>query len=320
LGRNQVVFSNMGDDEVVGFYDKYNLAPIILSAFVTGDDPVMTDMVNRLNQKAGFTQVASKDSEAEKFLVNLYAFLANNKVTQQSPLTESLRYGRDVIQNRSGTYIDLAILYASVCEAAGLRTSLNLTPSNCLPSIRLPEGSTTTIDLTRLNSVPFSKASDEGDSLLKGARAKQEVSEINVAKWRGLGVQSADQPKLQEDLLKNYNFGSGSDVSSAGSGDLSKFAGRWTLRQTPEVRTIEYTLVLSNDGKYTYRIVITATGKPTSDLQEAGTFSLSQDAPLLRFQPSDGKPMNIYTYRLKGDELDLQVQGSGTVVTFQRSR
>jgi len=319
LGRNQVVFSNLGDDEVVGFYDKYNLAPVILSAFVAGDDTVMTELVSRLNQVAGFTQVASKDSEAEKFLVNLYAFLANNKVTLQSPLTQTLRYGRDVLLNRSGTYVDLAILYASACEAAGLKTSLNLTSSNCLPTIRLPEGSSVTIDLTRLSSVPYSKATDEGESLLKGARAKQEVSQIDVAKWRGLGVQSADLSKFEEGFLqKNYNFGKTSP--STDTKDLGKFAGRWTLRQTPEGRTIEYTLVLSNDGKYTYRILITATGKPTSDLQEAGTFSLSDDGNLLNFQPSDGKTMNVYTYRLKGDELDLQVQGSGTVVTFQRSK
>ncbi len=331
LGRNQVVFSNLSDDAVVGFFDKYNLAPMLLSAFINGDDVVMQELASRINRAVGISNVASKDDDAKKFLVNLYAFLGTNNMTHQTPLTDTLRFGRDTLQNRAGTYLDLAVLVASASEAAGLKTTLYLMPGNCLPSIRLPNGTSVALDLTKPSGQVFSKAAEEGERLVKEARTKGELCEIELSKWRGLGVQSLDLSKFEEGFLeKNYRFvassqsfqsgssGSTTTSSSQTSGDASKLAGRWTLRQTPDGRTVEYTLVLSAEGKYTYRIVITSSTQPTSDMQETGTFS--QDGTLLKFQPGEGKPQNVYSFRLRNDELDLQLQGSATLVTFQRSK
>jgi len=293
----------------------------------------MQELASRINRAVGLTNVASKDEEAKKFLVNLYAFLGANNISYKTPLTDTVRFGRDTLQSRSGTYMDLAVLVASACEAAGLKSMLYLTADNCLPSIRLPGGTWTTLDLTKPGTQVFSKAADEGARLLKQAQTKGEVYDIELSKWRDLGVQSLDLSKAEEGFLeKNFRFAATSQTFQSGSSsssttttsgtqtgdDLGKLAGRWTMRQTPEGRTVEYTLVLSAEGKYTYRIVITSTTQPTSDLQETGTFW--RDGALLKFQPGEGKPMNIYSYRLRDDELDLQLQGSATLVTFQRSK
>ena len=40
LGRNQAVFSNLAENESVGFHDKYNNAPVILASLVESEAKV----------------------------------------------------------------------------------------------------------------------------------------------------------------------------------------------------------------------------------------------------------------------------------------
>jgi hypothetical protein len=329
LGRNQAVFSSCSADEAVGFYDKYNNAPLILAALVAGSDSLMQELSGRMTQLSG-SLPTQKDEDAQKFLANLYAFLGTNNVGLQTPLGEEVRYGRDVLRNRAGTYVDLAVLFASVCDAAGLKPVLYLLPGNCLPAVRLPGGQIVALDVTQTGSLSFAKAVEEGAKKLIEAQTKGQLYAVDVAKWRSLGVQSLELAPFEAGFLdKNYRFAATSQSyqvttstqTQTSTGEVkrdSKLLGRWTLQQMPEGRTVQFTLVLSADGKYTYRAVVTAGSQPTSDSQEAGSFE--QGDTSLKFLPADGKQPNVYFYRLRGDELDLQLQGSPTLVTFQRSK
>ena len=50
-----------------------------------------------------------------------------------------MKFGRDVLRNRAGTCVNLAIFYASVCEAVGLEPVLFWIPGHCFPAVRLPQ-------------------------------------------------------------------------------------------------------------------------------------------------------------------------------------
>lgn len=340
LGRNQALFSNLAQEEAVGFYDKYNNAPAILASFVGTSDPAMQELASRIRQTSGGTAISEKDDEAKKFLSTLYSFFATNNISCQaitggkldSHTAETLKYGRDVLQNRAGTCVDLAILYASVCEVVGLKPVIYFTASDCVPAVRLPGGQLLPVDMTGVATQSFAKAGEAGETRVKAARAKGEVCEINVAKWRSLGVHGLDLPRMDAGLLANYRFTggsqtyttqptsqsqSGSATSGSTSTTLDSLVGRWILEQAVNGTNVQYTVVLSADRRYAYRAAVVGS-QGGAETQETGTFQ--QEETWLRFTPDGGKQPHTYFYRLRGDELELQLQGSATPAVFHRSR
>lgn len=328
LGLNEVVYSSYSEDEAVGFYDKHNYGPVIITSFIANDDSLMQDLATRITTMGGGASPSQNDENAKKFLTNLYTFLNNNKIALQPWSTSTVKYGRDALRTRSATCVDLAILFASACEAAGLKPVVYLMSGDCVPAVRLPGGQIQAVQITKADTLTYANACDEGEKLVKEARTKGLLYEIDVAKWRGLGVRSLDLAPFESGFLeRNFKFGAGELVTTpptttttpatTGKVDNSKLVGRWVLQQTPEGRTVAYTMIIAADGKYSYRAVVTTGNQVTSESQEAGT--VQQEETTLKFTPTDAKQPNIYLYRLRGDELDLQLQGTANLVTFRRA-
>jgi len=338
LGPNQVIFSSLGEDEAVGFYDKYNNMPAVLAAMVTGDDPVIQELVGRISRVAGGVAASAKDEDARKFLLNLYAFFTNNSISYQTPpggkfgthSAQSIKFGRDVIRNRAGTCVDMALLFASACEGVGLKPILYLTSGHCLPGVRLPGGDILQVEMTGVASDSFAKATEAGATRVKEARTKGELYEIDVAKWRSLGVQSLDLQQVSgylencrfvastESTTSSSSSTSTSTSTSSGSKPSADLVGRWTLESRTGSVTTQYSMELKADGKYSYRATATGgTGGP-SEASETGT--VQQDSTWLKFFPDGGKATHTYFYKLRGDELELQLQGTSTPATFRRAR
>ena len=93
----------------------------------------------------------------------LYEILRANDFTYQHPpalsdkqlsfdiqRVQNVKFPRDVIRDRSGTCIDLAILYASMVNAVGLEPHLALIPGHCFPVVRLPGGQLVAVEATGL--------------------------------------------------------------------------------------------------------------------------------------------------------------------------
>lgn len=340
LGRNQAVFSSFTDEEAVGFYDQYNNGPMLLAALVTGDDPVIQELAGRISRAAGGVAASQKDEDALKFLSTLYTFYTNNSIAYQTPPSskvsgqywQSVKYGRDVLRNRAGTCVDMAVLYASVCESVGLKPVLYLMAGHCLPGVKLPGGDLVQIEMTGSSSDSFTAARDAGAKRVKEARAKNELFEIDVAKWRSAGLQALDLPPMETAFLEaTYRYVGGTyqaatttqpaASTSSGGGDAKKnlpnIVGRWTLDQAGNGNNIRLTLVLGIDGKYTYTATSlnAVAAAPTS---ESGTYQ--QEETWLKFLPEGNKAAHTYFYKLRGDDLELLMQGTSTPAIFHRAK
>src|ERR671936_406412 len=97
-----------------------------------------------VRRRAGGGATSNEDEAAHKFLDALYTYMGKHIDYQTPPgelfdgkFAQHVKYGRDVLRNRAGTCIDLAILYGSVCEAVGLRPVLFIIPGHCFPGIYL---------------------------------------------------------------------------------------------------------------------------------------------------------------------------------------
>jgi hypothetical protein len=165
---------------------------------------------------------------------------------------------------------------------------------------------------------------------IKQIQAKGEFCEIDIARWRSLGVHGIAQPRMEAGLLAGFRFAGGSQSSTAqptsqsqsgsttggsASTSLDSLVGRWVLEQSVNGSKVQYTVVLSADHKYAYRaVVIGASGG--AETQETGTFQ--QEETWLRFTPDGANQPHTYFYRLRGDELELQLQGAATPAIFRR--
>ncbi|MBL8819171.1 MAG: hypothetical protein JNL58_24285, partial [Planctomyces sp.] len=220
LSRNEVVFSSLKPSEITGFADQFDYAPALMTAMTTPADPVVQQLAGQVNGMAANTYGQSiaaiqSDDECLAFMSALHHFLKSNRVAYQSPpgtLTQGnhgqhIKYARDVLRNRAGTCVDLAILWASVCEAVGLEPGIMLVPGHAFPAVRLPSSKQwVAVESTMVNS-EFKVALQKGTVQLQEAQ-KSDHYLIDINELRTVGILGLDLPNVNENYLTNlgYNF------------------------------------------------------------------------------------------------------------------
>jgi len=146
LGANQFQYSDLPAEEVDNWFDGFSNAPL-LAAFVTKNDEVVKQFAGWVSEAAGGAAAASDDKSAKRWLGAAYALLLCNKIAYQTPsgmltreqgLVQDIKYPRDVLRDKAGTCVDLAITYAALAESVGLRTSLILLPGHAFTIVHLP--------------------------------------------------------------------------------------------------------------------------------------------------------------------------------------
>lgn len=149
LGKNDFVYSSlpneeqlMEDDEVSWheWFDNYEF----IAAFVTPNE----ETTKRFAQEAtGGLAPKSSDDEAVEAVNCIFDALYEHGVRYvHEPATfwtsddgQYVQYPKECIERRSGTCLDLAVLFASLCEAVGLQTYVAFVPGHALPIVVLPE-------------------------------------------------------------------------------------------------------------------------------------------------------------------------------------
>ncbi len=147
LGINQFVNSNhpgiyfTGNNKVSDWKENNNNAHLLAAYITTTDDPVKM-MAGYVSELAGGVAADDTPADAETWLKAAYNLELANHFVYQTPSSEGdeqdVKYPRDTIRAKSGTCIDLAILYSSLAESVGLHAYLMLVPGHCFSVIELP--------------------------------------------------------------------------------------------------------------------------------------------------------------------------------------
>lgn len=157
LGANGFEYSNLPDEERTSTWaDLFSNSPLV-SAFVTKmDDPVRA-FGGLVAQASGGQPGGISDEGTIKFCKALYDTEVANHLsyqgsteltTENGGVSQELKYPRDVLRDKSGTCIELAILYAATCETAGIKCQLMMIPGHCFPVVTLPSGSLMPVEAT----------------------------------------------------------------------------------------------------------------------------------------------------------------------------
>lgn len=144
---NEALWSSLEYSAESTWYEVFRNGPMVLSSFTSAVDPVIGDVVGMVSQSTGGAGASIDDESALKFLGTLYNLFRQNIAYETTPgelqpdglLHQHLKYGRDVLRDRSGTCVNLSILYASACEAAGLDAFIIVVPGHAFAGAKLPQ-------------------------------------------------------------------------------------------------------------------------------------------------------------------------------------
>ncbi len=217
-GRNEFLFTELdyARDIMENFAD-FHMNDPLLAAWVTKDDPVVEQFLGIAQQVAGGAGAAIGNEQALTLMKAVWLLMAHNGIAYQTPSGESknlqqlqhVKYPRDVLRNKSGTCIDLAIAYAAILHSAGLQPLLINIPGHCFPAVKLPEGGVAAVEATMLKG-PGSAAAFE-EALKTGTRELSELKPgaftiVDVQKIREAGVTEPQLPDPPGDAMKAWGI------------------------------------------------------------------------------------------------------------------
>jgi hypothetical protein len=169
------------------------------------------DLVSRCS---GGAAAALKDEDAVVCIRTLYDLEVVNGFNYQTPpgilesvLVQEIKYPRDVLAGKAGTCIDLAILYASCCEATSLKSFLVMIPGHCFPLFILPSGRPLPVEATAIGRLPFEDACKQAQETLQKAQQDGRIILADIEEIWKQGVSPPELPALPEDCLEKWGIG-----------------------------------------------------------------------------------------------------------------
>lgn len=149
-GRNDMIYTTLPASEIVSSHDLYENTDL-LAAFVTPDDPVIKYFVQQLEQKVmGGTSVGAESDVEEilRFMGAVYSYWVASGIvyagTEGLPersgdtitMIQHVRLPREVLVGQAGLCVELATLFASIAQAAGLEPVILTTEHHAYPAIK----------------------------------------------------------------------------------------------------------------------------------------------------------------------------------------
>jgi len=142
LGRNDFVFTDLTEEDILTFTDAFDNYPMI-AAFVTPNEDTVKSVANAI---ASGLETGMNDDDV--YLAFLRCFDAMRELGVkyiQEPSSywsdraaQYVQYPHETLTRASGTCLDLAICMAALMEAVGIRSYVALIPGHAIPIIELP--------------------------------------------------------------------------------------------------------------------------------------------------------------------------------------
>jgi hypothetical protein len=224
LERHEFYFSDMtAGERTAAFQDSDTNSPL-LAAWVSRNDEAPARLASIANKKAGGLGASSSDEDCIKVMAALYdtmraihisyqhpAVAIDNNLSYDIKLVQSLQYPRDTIQKRSGTCIDLAILYATMLNSVNITPYLVSMDGHCFPMAKLPSGKLLPVESTGVGdgyekSMSFEEAVKSGVASWKKINQNGRFTLVDVRKCWMAGISNPELDPLPPDILEKWNI------------------------------------------------------------------------------------------------------------------
>jgi len=224
LGRREFFFSDLRSGERTGsFEDSHRYTPLLAAWVCSGDMPV-SGLASLANKRAGGVGAGDSVEACIKAMRECYEIMRDIGITYQHPAwreevgksydqygLQSLQYPRETIEKRSGTCIDLAILYAAMLDSIGIEPVLVSLDGHCFPmGVNPKTGQFIPVEATCVGGPDNNKdfataneiASKEYDDIQKSGRFLL----IKPRECWAAGISQPELEPLPADILERWNI------------------------------------------------------------------------------------------------------------------
>ena len=214
LSRNEVEWSSYHFDEVTSFYELFNNSPQIYGAFTDSNDPVVQQVSAAVSRMINGTPPQT-DEAAILYLRAAWKFMEANRIAYQLPpgtqvdgkMVQHLKYARDLLRNKAGTCADLAVFWASIGKAAGMKPVICCVPGHAFPAFILPESQQVlAIESTAILNATFDDAVKKGMATMGKNFDQGTIIQVNIDDVRSEGVYCLDLPAVDADYLHKLGY------------------------------------------------------------------------------------------------------------------
>jgi hypothetical protein len=342
LGRNEVIFSSRKAADCGGWYDHFDYGPAILASFVTKDDPIIQQVAGWVSGQAGGVAANTSDENAILFMQSLYHFMGANGISYQTPpggefngqFGQHIKYGRDVLQNRAGTCVDLAVFFGSACEAVGLQPVLFLIPGHCFPAVRLPRsGKIFAVESTGVRRADFQKVREIGAKEIEESRRKGLVYEVDVVSLHNKGYYGLQLPSLPPSTLTDWGIHPVTATATAATRTEaaapatsrpelpSWLVGVWKCDTSLNNVTVQMNATFAREGIYQISLRRTEnSGRFTPWTEERGSLHVENSQLIFTASTGDQKGVAIARkYVIEGGRLWITFHEAGYQFPFTKA-
>ena len=218
-GVNEVQYSDLPADDILTWYDQWNLAQFIV-CMVTPNDPVVKEYAAAITKRMGGTLAgATQDPEQVVELMKAtYDYMRETGMRYASAegvpvsigdvrtLVQTVRLPRDVITSNNGLCIELAILWASILDQLGCQTCIVMRPGHAFTIVQAGDKyfpvectAITPKAVGSTSDVPFEKAMQMA---MEDLQKQQYKIFYSVQQYRGEGYASPELPDVDVDKVK----------------------------------------------------------------------------------------------------------------------
>ncbi|NLI32264.1 MAG: hypothetical protein GX422_05705 [Deltaproteobacteria bacterium] len=307
LSRHEFIFSDLtAEERTASFQDMVTYAEL-LAAWVSRSDDIVARLASMANKRAGGLGASSSDENCIKVMAALYDIMRIIHISYQHPpalvdkklsydlkLVQSLQYPRDTIQKRSGTCIDLAILYAAMLNSINIDPYLVVIDGHCFPMAKTPSGKFIPVEATGVGD-GYAKGMDFEQAVKSGLESWEKVNQtgrfvlVDVRQTWMEGVANPELDTMPPDILEKWGIVAlvespgGTEAPPVGYASVQQPGG-----YTPTPATINgrwtYTLTAMDGRNLSGQIEISSKGGQLRMVATASYQMMGQDGRYHQFQ------------------------------------
>jgi hypothetical protein len=224
LSRYEFIFSDLTEAERTSAFQDYVTYAPLAAAYVSRADAPVSRLASMANKKAGGLGASTDYKSCLKVMAELYKIMTTIHISYQHPEyipdpnvsfdikgVQSLQYPRNTIEKRSGTCIDLAILYAAMLNSVNIPPFLVFKDGHCFPMGMSPEGYLIPVEVT-LVADGYGKAGSFNDAVRIGNREWNELLangryvKVDVRQSWMHGISNPEMESLPPDILEKWGI------------------------------------------------------------------------------------------------------------------
>ena len=219
-GVNEVQYSDLPADDMLTWYDQWNLAQFVV-CMVTPNDPIVKEYAAAITKRIGGTLAGATQDPQQVFelMKAIYDYMRETGMRYASAegvpttigdintLVQTVRLPRDVITSNNGLCIELAILWASILDQLGCQAYIVLRPGHAFTVVRAADRDFP-IECTAITpkavgenaDVPCEKAMQMA---LDDLHNQQFKIFLSVQQYRSQGYSPPELPDVDVDKIKS---------------------------------------------------------------------------------------------------------------------